>query len=174
MIGDCPKVLNFNWLFLQTRPVHMQLVVGSPRSLLQVYTWLRVGPRPKQLHDRAILLDESKILDPRSLHEGPGPRYDKTKRHWCGTTFLLNLDSLSLKDVVKPRASIQQMLTILGVSWAFRNRETILWVDTQLSVLEKLDVDYLTVHVPCCSIFAKCVLSYSWLQDITQLPGCVL
>ena len=33
MISKLPEALNFDRLFLQTQPVHLQLAAGSPRSL---------------------------------------------------------------------------------------------------------------------------------------------
>ena len=42
MIGDFSAVLNFNWLFIQTQPVHLLLAAGSPCSLDFIFLFFKI------------------------------------------------------------------------------------------------------------------------------------
>ena len=76
------SIFKFTFNLEPTSKVHAGVLIRPQDSWTQTLMYIHhtcrftsQGLRPKKLRNRAILLVKSRLLDPRSLRYGPGPRY---------------------------------------------------------------------------------------------------
>lgn len=100
-IHEFTQFVHSVWSSSNHTPINYRCLIRNNNQLDLRIPW---GPRPRNSKNQAILLVESKILDPKSLHWGPSPKYEENEvmLMWHLHHFLRKSHWSQLKKTLHP------------------------------------------------------------------------